>query len=131
MIFLHVTRIHFSIGSRDQPSILIPVVNMLSTIPQWSDRMQRRQLLQSTLALAGASHSGSEALEVPVEFPKGFRWGAASSSHQTEGAVHEDGRCESVWDRFSHTPGVVKNDDNGDIACDSYHRYKDRITTSG
>jgi glycosyl hydrolase family 1 len=83
--------------------------------------MQRRQLLQSTLALAGASstacafraragcRSGSEALEVPVEFPKGFRWGAASSSYQTEGAVHEDGRGESVWDRFSHTPGVVKN----------------------
>jgi Glycosyl hydrolase family 1 len=120
MIFLHVTRIHFSIGSRDQPSILIPVVNMLCTVPQWSARMQRRQLLQSTLALAGASltarafraragcHSGSEALEVPVEFPKGFRWGAASSSHQTEGAVHEDGRGESVWDRFSHTPGGGK-----------------------
>lgn len=62
---------------------------------------------------------------MPVEFPRGFRWGAASSSYQTEGAVHEDGRGESVWDRFSHTPGVVKNGDNGDIACDSYHRYKE------
>jgi beta-glucosidase len=99
--------------------------------------MQRRQILQSTLALAGAiltgrasrvralSQLGSDAIEAPVEFPSGFRWGAASSSYQTEGAVHEDGRGESVWDRFSHTPGVVKNGDNGDIACDSYHRYKE------
>jgi beta-glucosidase len=99
--------------------------------------MQRREILQSTLGLTGAISAGRafrvgappqsapDAIEVPLEFPTGFRWGAASSSYQTEGAVHEDGRGESVWDRFSHTPGVVKNGDNGDIACDSYHRYKE------
>ena len=96
--------------------------------------MQRRQILQSTLGLTGAilasrafrtgapSQSAPDAIEEPVEFPTGFRWAAASSSYQTEGAVHEDGRGESVWDRFSHTPGVVKNGDNGDTACDGYHR---------
>jgi len=57
-------------------------------------------------------------------FPKGFIWGAATASYQIEGAVKEDGRGESIWDRFSHTPGKVKNNETGDIACDHYHRYK-------
>jgi len=70
--------------------------------------MQRREILQSTLGLTGAilagrafrvgapPQSAPDAIEVPLEFPTGFRWGAASSSYQTEGAVHEDGRGESV-----------------------------------
>jgi beta-glucosidase len=57
-------------------------------------------------------------------FPPGFAWGAATASYQVEGAVHEDGRCESIWDRFSHTPGRVAGGDTGDIACDHYHRYR-------
>ena len=55
-------------------------------------------------------------------FPDGFVWGTATSSYQIEGAVAEDGRGESIWDRFSHTPGSVKNGDSGDVACDHYHR---------
>ena len=54
--------------------------------------------------------------------PAGFIWGAATASYQIEGAAREDGRGESIWDRFSHTPGKVTNGDTGDIACDSYHR---------
>ncbi len=56
--------------------------------------------------------------------PPGFVWGAATASYQIEGAVHEDGRGESIWDRFAHTPGRVANADTGDIACDHYHRYR-------
>ncbi|MGZ6546265.1 MAG: glycoside hydrolase family 1 protein, partial [Actinomycetota bacterium] len=62
------------------------------------------------------------------QFPPGFVWGAATSSYQIEGAVGEDGRGESIWDRFSHTPGRVRNDDTGDVACDHYHRYREDVS---
>ena len=55
-------------------------------------------------------------------FPDGFIWGTATASYQIEGAVQEDGRGESIWDRFSHTPGKTANGDTGDVACDHYHR---------
>jgi beta-glucosidase len=64
---------------------------------------------------------------VDRRFPAGFTWGAATASYQVEGAVHEDGRGESIWDRFSHTPGRVRNGDTGDVACDHYHRYREDV----
>jgi beta-glucosidase len=64
---------------------------------------------------------------VPFRFPKSFLWGAATASYQIEGAWKEDGKGESIWDRFSHTVGKVKGGDTGDVACDSYHRYKEDI----
>jgi beta-glucosidase len=57
-------------------------------------------------------------------FPAGFLWGVATSAYQIEGAASEGGRGESVWDRFSHTPGKTRNGDTGDVACDHYHRYE-------
>ncbi|UJF32436.1 GH1 family beta-glucosidase [Paenibacillus hexagrammi] len=62
-----------------------------------------------------------------VQFPKDFIWGAATASYQVEGAYNEDGRGMSIWDTFSRTPGKVWNGDNGDVACDSYHRYEEDI----
>lgn len=56
-------------------------------------------------------------------FPPGFLWGAATSAYQVEGAAHEGGRKDSIWDAFSRVPGAVRDGDNGDIACDQYHRY--------
>lgn len=58
-----------------------------------------------------------------MQFPNGFLWGSATASYQIEGAARADGRGESIWDRFSRTPGKVYNGDTGDVACDHYHRY--------
>lgn len=63
----------------------------------------------------------------PISFPKGFLWGTASASYQIEGGCKEDGKGESIWDRFAHTPGKIKHGDTGDLACDFYHRYADDI----
>ncbi|MEU6382839.1 GH1 family beta-glucosidase [Streptomyces bauhiniae] len=60
-------------------------------------------------------------------FPDNFRWGTATSAYQIEGAVDEDGRSPSIWDTFSHTPGKIDGDDNGDTACDHYHRWRDDL----
>lgn len=61
------------------------------------------------------------------KFPSHFLWGAATASYQIEGAWNEDGKGESIWDRFSHTPGKIENGDTGDIACDHYHRWREDI----
>jgi beta-glucosidase len=62
-----------------------------------------------------------------LKFPKEFKFGVATSSYQIEGATNEDGRGESIWDRFSSIPGKVADGDTGAIACDHYHRYPEDI----
>ncbi len=103
--------------------------------------INRRNLLSSALALsavnldllsgaARAATAASEPAKVapgPTQFPQGFLWGAATAAYQVEGAWNEDGKGESIWDRFSHTPGRIKNGATGDVACDSYHRYADDV----
>jgi beta-glucosidase len=58
-----------------------------------------------------------------MQFPENFRFGVASSAYQIEGATGEAGRGESIWDRFCREPGRVERGENGDVACDHYHRY--------
>jgi len=60
-------------------------------------------------------------------FPDAFVWGTATAAYQIEGAAAEDGRTPSIWDTFSHTPGKVFGGDNGDVAADHYHRYRDDV----
>jgi beta-glucosidase len=62
-----------------------------------------------------------------LDFPKNFFWGAATASYQIEGAKLEDGKGESIWDRFCRVPGKIRNGHHGDIACDHYHRYEEDI----
>lgn len=104
--------------------------------------MDRRKFLGGTLAAAGSAVlAGRGFSETPsadlsaldplpseaVSFPDGFLWGMATSSYQVEGAWNEDGKGESIWDRFVHVPGHVKGSDTADVACDFYHRYPDDI----
>lgn len=54
--------------------------------------------------------------------PSDFLWGVATSSFQIEGAARDDGKGESIWDRFCRVPGAIADGSNGDIACEHYHR---------
>ena len=61
-----------------------------------------------------------------VGFPEDFVWGAATSAYQIEGAVKEDGKGEHIWDVYTKEPGKVFSGHTGEVACDHYHRYKER-----
>lgn len=107
--------------------------------------MDRRQfVVNSFAAAAGTALLDSASLnaqstqeEIPgsisaaeirqARFPDGFLWGTATAAYQVEGAWKEDGKGESIWDRFTHTVGKVKGGTTGDVACDQYHLYAQDI----
>src|SRR5437764_304283 len=62
-----------------------------------------------------------------VAFPPDFLWGAATSAYQIEGAVHEDGRAPSMWDRFASLPGATYQGQTGEVAADHYHRMQEDV----
>jgi beta-glucosidase len=60
-------------------------------------------------------------------FPRGFLWGAATSSFQIEGSTQADGRGDSIWDEFCRVPGAVADGATGDPACDHYRRQRSDV----
>jgi beta-glucosidase len=64
-------------------------------------------------------------------FPPGFLWGTATSAYQIEGSPTADGAGPSIWHRFAHTPGLIRDGSTGDIACDHYRRYRDDVALMG
>jgi beta-glucosidase len=107
--------------------------------------MNRRKFLGNSLAAAGGAvlapaafaarpssssqtpGAASAAETEGARFPDGFLWGMATASYQVEGAWNEDGKGESIWDRYSHSAGHIKGGDTADVACDHYHLYKQDI----
>ena len=62
-----------------------------------------------------------------IVFPESFTWGAATAAYQIEGAVEEDGRGETIWDRFCAEPGRIDDGSDGRVACDHYHRWREDV----
>lgn len=58
-----------------------------------------------------------------MQFSNDFLWGAASASYQIEGAYLEDGKGENIWDAYCQESGHVAHGENGNVACDHYHRW--------
>lgn len=87
----------------------------------------------SALAISSKSAEGvaNAAAENPkgalAAFPGGFLWGTATSAYQIEGAINEDGRGASIWDRFVHLEGKIVDQSTADVASDHYHRYKEDV----
>ncbi|XP_049836420.1 myrosinase 1-like [Schistocerca gregaria] len=81
------------------------------------------------LAAAAAATAAAVANSGAVnKFPDGFLLGAASAAYQIEGAWNEDGKGENIWDHMFHEhPEYAHNGENGDVACDSYHKYAEDV----
>jgi beta-glucosidase len=76
----------------------------------------------------GLSHNDGQPNSNPsASFPSDFVWGTATSAYQVEGAVNEDQRGPSIWDRYAHTSGKILDHSCADIANDHYHRYKEDV----
>lgn len=63
----------------------------------------------------------------PLTFSDDFLWGVATSAHQIEGGAQDDGRGESIWDRFARKDGHIADSSDARVACDHYHRWREDV----
>src|SRR5437867_11838143 len=71
----------------------------------------------------GFDRAKEEKSRRPYSFPKNFAWGVSTAAAQIEGAAFEDGKGESIWDRFAK----LRKIDVPTVACDHYHRYREDV----
>ena len=83
--------------------------------------------ITNDIASSSGTHVDVQPAPATAAFPPDFLWGAATSAYQIEGAVHEDGRALSMWDRFAAIPGATYQGQTGEIAADHYHRMQEDV----
>lgn len=111
--------------------------------------MNRRQFVEGSLGAAGAAllsrpakafgstpalrlhtRAGAAGPDAGAQFPEGFLWGIATASYQVEGAWNEDGKGESIWDRYTHQAGRIRGGATGDVACDHTISFRKTLASS-
>ena len=60
-------------------------------------------------------------------WPTGFLWGSATAAAQIEGAAHEGGKEDSIWDAFARVPGAIAGGDTPEVAVDHYRRMPEDV----
>ncbi len=83
--------------------------------------------MDTTTGMLDSSAATAARTDLIDTLPSSFRWGVATSAYQIEGAARADGRTESIWDTYCRVPGAVHNGENGDVACDHYHRMPEDV----
>jgi len=96
--------------------------------------MTRREAVRLSASLTGAylmpvpfSRLFATAYLNRQAFGESFKWGVATAAYQIEGGWNEDGKGESIWDKFSHQKGKIKTGENADTSCDFYHNYASQL----
>lgn len=89
--------------------------------------IEEHSFVPDLLATQLASRPFTRNRPFPASFPAGFLWGATTSAYQIEGATHEDGRADSIWDTFVRREGATERGETAEVAADHYHRMQEDV----